>query len=148
MYQDTDIASLNCTSILCFDTLKSDILLILNDTVRHRKFSPSNLMNSTAGKIMCGLKGSPSTSVTTSATTNTAALKNMSKPEYMYARTHVLRIFQRVSVLKKKDGANIYLSHIVLCIKTHGEFYIYINFGILSSCTEPWNGTRSMRISP
>ena len=67
---------------------------------------------------MCGLKGSPSTSVTTSATTNIAALKNMSKPEYMYARTHVLRIFQRVSVLKKKDGANIYLSQIVLCIKT------------------------------
>jgi len=31
---------------------------------------------------------------------------------------------------------------------THGGFYICINLGILSLCTELWNGTRSMRISP
>jgi len=31
---------------------------------------------------------------------------------------------------------------------TYWGFYIYINLGILSLCTELWNGTRSMRILP
>jgi len=30
---------------------------------------------------------------------------------------------------------------------TYGGYYIYINLGILSLCTEPWNDTRSMSIS-
>ena len=30
---------------------------------------------------------------------------------------------------------------------THGGFYIYINLGILSLCTEPWHDTRCMRIA-
>ena len=40
--------------------------------------------------------------------------------------------------------------HIFIIFKdiTHGGFFMYINLGILSLSTEPWNGTRSMRISP
>jgi len=30
----------------------------------------------------------------------------------------------------------------------HGGFYNYFSLGILSLCTESWNGTRCMRISP
>ena len=30
---------------------------------------------------------------------------------------------------------------------THGGFFIYIKLGILSLCTEPWHGTRSISIS-
>jgi len=37
--------------------------------------------------------------------------------------------------------------HVHIKSITHGGFFIYIKLGILSLCTEPWHGTRSICIS-
>jgi len=62
--------------------------------------------------------------------------------------TFLLNIILKVSISHQDCWATYWcFNFYVVKGITHWGFFIYIKLGILSLCTEPWHGTRSMSIS-